>query len=82
MVKDFEKIIVGKLVIKEYLFLLLLFLLASFLRISYAFYLKGDVPVSDAAGFELLGISILKYGAGCLLMVKLNVERSIYKSSN
>jgi len=62
MVKDFEKIIVGKLAIKEYLFLLILFLLASFLRILYAFYLKGDIPVSDAAGFDLLGINILKYG--------------------
>ena len=37
MVKEFEKIIVGKLAIKKYLFLLILFLLASFLRILYAF---------------------------------------------
>jgi len=62
MKKELEKIIVGKLAIKKYLFLLILFLLASFLRILYAFYLKGDIPVSDAAGYDVLGLNILKYG--------------------
>lgn len=46
----------------EYLFLIVLFLLASFLRILYAFYLKGDIPVSDAAGYDVLGLNIWKYG--------------------
>lgn len=62
MVKDFEENVAGKLVIKEYVFLLILFLLASFLRILYAFYLKGDIPVSDAVGYDVLGLNILKYG--------------------
>jgi len=62
MVKEFEGNMTGKLVINEYLFLLILFLLASFLRILYAFYLKGNIPVSDAAGFDLLGLNIWKYG--------------------
>ncbi|HUW22555.1 MAG TPA: glycosyltransferase family 39 protein [bacterium] len=62
MKKELEKIMASKLVINEYLFLIVLFSLASLLRILYAFYLKGNIPVSDAAGFDLLGINILKYG--------------------
>ena len=62
MVKEFEGNKVNKLAINKYLFLIVLFLLASFLRILYAFYLKGDIPVSDAAGYDVLGLNILKYG--------------------
>lgn len=62
MIKDSEVNVAGKLVIKEYVFLLVLFLLASFLRILYAFYIKGNIPVNDAAGFDLLGLNIWKYG--------------------
>ncbi|MBA7465680.1 hypothetical protein ES707_00850 [subsurface metagenome] len=62
MVQDLKRNITGKLVTNEYLFLLVLFLLASFLRILYAFYLKENIPVADAAEFDLLGLNILKYG--------------------
>jgi len=61
MIKDSEINVTGKLVTKEYLFLLVLFLVASLLRILYAFYLKGNIPVGDAAGYDLLGLNIWKY---------------------
>jgi len=50
------------LVRNEYLFLLTLFLLACFLGILYAFYLKGNLPIDDAKGFDILGLNILRYG--------------------
>ena len=62
MVQDLKRNMTGKLVTNEYLFLLILFLLASFLRIVYAFYLKENIPVADAAEFDLLGLNVLKYG--------------------
>jgi 4-amino-4-deoxy-L-arabinose transferase-like glycosyltransferase len=61
MIKDSEINVTGKLVTKEYLFLLVLFLVASLLRILYAFYLKGNIPVGDAAGYDLLGLNIWKH---------------------
>ncbi len=62
MEKDFKKNMASKLLINEHLFLLVLFLLASFLRISYAFYLKGNIPVGSDVRYDLLALNIWKYG--------------------
>jgi len=61
MFKQFQRNEADRLVVNEYLSLLIIFFVASFLRILYTFYLKGNVPVDDAKGFDILGLNILKY---------------------